>query len=101
VVLPVFILLLNANCPGVCFRGRARECAFQPIKNPKTVQFSGRHRENPFLDIVLADCANNHKISICSDPLHTFFYPDYTVGPGVSPDPAAWLLVGFTTDREL
>ncbi len=39
--------------------------------------------------------------------MHTFFYPDYTVGPGISPDHAActtWLclpLVGCTTDREL
>ena len=32
----------------------------------------------------------------------TFFYPDYTVGPGVTPDPAQKIaLVGFTTDREL
>jgi len=34
----------------------------------------------------------------------TFFYPDYTVGPGVSPDlpgaTAAWL-AGSTADREL
>jgi len=34
---------------------------------------------------------------------NTFFHPDFTVGPGVSPDPAVGfqLLVGFTTDREL
>ncbi len=32
----------------------------------------------------------------------TFFHPDYTVGPGVTPDPAQNIaLVGFTTDREL
>jgi len=32
----------------------------------------------------------------------TFFYPDCTVGPGVSPDHALVVaLVGFTTDREL
>ncbi len=32
----------------------------------------------------------------------TFSYPDYTVGPGVSPDPAPSLaLAGFTADWEL
>lgn len=32
----------------------------------------------------------------------TFFHPDYTVGSGVTPDPAQNnALVGFTTDREL
>ncbi len=45
----------------------------------------------------------------------TFFYPDYTVGFGIAPNPAAFFvtdtfskkeapvlrLVGFTTDREL
>jgi hypothetical protein len=37
-----------------------------------------------------------------ANALATFFYPDYTVGPGVSPDHAHQLaLVGFTTDREL
>jgi len=31
----------------------------------------------------------------------TFFYPDYTVDPGVSPGHASWMRVGYTTDREL
>ena len=32
----------------------------------------------------------------------TFSYPDYTVGPGVSPDPAPFkALAGFTADWEL
>jgi len=31
----------------------------------------------------------------------TFFYPDYTVDPGVSPGHAFWMRVGYTTDREL
>jgi hypothetical protein len=42
------------------------------------------------------DCANTR--------LHrsTFFHPDFTVGSGVTPDPARdSALVGFTTDREL
>jgi hypothetical protein len=30
-----------------------------------------------------------------------FSYPDFTVGPGVSPDPAQTALAGFTADREL
>jgi len=33
--------------------------------------------------------------------LLTFFRPDYTVGPGVSPDPTPLALAGFTADREL
>jgi hypothetical protein len=33
--------------------------------------------------------------------LLTFFYPDYTVDPGISPGHALFVLVGFTTDREL
>jgi len=34
--------------------------------------------------------------------LCTFFYPDYTVGPGVSPDPAPkQALAGCTADWEL
>jgi hypothetical protein len=45
------------------------------------------------------------KITILIDAFCTaFFHPDYTVGPGVSPDHAGFiisLLVGFTTDREL
>jgi hypothetical protein len=32
--------------------------------------------------------------------LHTFFHPDYTVGTGISPDPAMNWLVGYTTGRE-
>jgi len=32
--------------------------------------------------------------------LSTFFYSDFTAGPGVSPDRAR-ALVGYTTDREL
>jgi len=33
----------------------------------------------------------------------SFFYPDYTVDSGVSPDhaPRSVALVGYTTDREL
>jgi hypothetical protein len=31
----------------------------------------------------------------------TFFHPDYTVGPGVPPDPTRTRLRAFTTDREL
>jgi len=31
----------------------------------------------------------------------TFFYPDFTVGRGISPHPALFIaLVGYTTDRE-
>jgi len=30
----------------------------------------------------------------------TFFYPDYTVDPGVSPGHAFSMRVGYTTDRE-
>jgi hypothetical protein len=30
-----------------------------------------------------------------------FYHPDYTVGSGVSPDPALDALAGYTADREL
>ncbi len=33
--------------------------------------------------------------------LVAFSYPDYTVGPGLSPDPAHSALAGCTADREL
>ena len=33
--------------------------------------------------------------------LFAFSYPDFTVGPGVSPDPAHSALAGCTADREL
>jgi hypothetical protein len=33
--------------------------------------------------------------------LAAFSYPDYTVGPGVSPDLARTALAGCTADREL
>jgi hypothetical protein len=33
--------------------------------------------------------------------VNSFFHPDYTVDPGISPGPAQFALVGYTTDREL
>ena len=33
--------------------------------------------------------------------VNTFYYPDYTVDSGISPDHASETLVGYTTDREL
>jgi hypothetical protein len=37
---------------------------------------------------------------VCAN-LVAFSYPDYTVGPGVSPDRAQSALAGCTADREL
>jgi len=33
--------------------------------------------------------------------LRAFFHPDFTVGSGISPDPALHVLAGFTAGREL
>jgi hypothetical protein len=57
--------------------------------------------------VYLQLCAFSHNMFIHRENKHTFFYPDYTVGPGISPDHADYTtsscapLVGCTTDREL
>jgi hypothetical protein len=49
----------------------------------------------PKTKIVFGDTSNQTRESLV-----TFFYPDYTVGFGISPNHAR-TLVGCTTDREL
>jgi len=80
---------------ALCFCERFRLISIILQKNPAGNLTASGGEKSPENECFRGGTANK------LNSLLTFFYPDYTVDPGVSPGHASLMRVGCTTDREL